>query len=92
MSTALQRHKLSWKQLISVATDETPNLVDKNVGLVKRMQDTRCSTLEISSKIQFFGVLLTNRYSTEMPVETRAKDGSSKFLQSVVKLLPDYIV
>jgi hypothetical protein len=40
--TNLKWCKPSWKQLISVTTDRLPNLTGKNLGLLKRVQDSFC--------------------------------------------------
>jgi hypothetical protein len=39
LSATLERHKLSRNKLISVTTDGSPNLGDRNVGLLNMMQD-----------------------------------------------------
>jgi hypothetical protein len=40
MSASFERHKLSWNKLISVTTHGSPNLTDKGLGLLKRVQDS----------------------------------------------------
>jgi hypothetical protein len=53
LSTTLERRKLSWKNLISMTADLSPNLTGKSVGLLKMVQDYFRETCR-SREVLFF--------------------------------------